>query len=159
MPGSLKALLLTHAHIDHCGRIPLLVKEGFTGSVYSTTATKDLCEIMLKDSAHLMAEANDHENRHPGPDQNPPRPPLYTESDVLSAMKRFQPEDYEKKLDLADISINFRDAGHILGSAMIELSVGGKKIVFSGDLGRPGVPILRDPEKIDEADYLVLEST
>jgi metallo-beta-lactamase family protein len=159
MPGSLKALLLTHAHVDHCGRIPLLVKEGFPGSVYSTSATKDLCEIMLKDSAHLMAESNDRENRHPDPKQDPPRPPLYTESDVLSAMKRFQPVDYEKKFDWAGISINFRDAGHILGSAMIELTVEGKKIVFSGDLGRPGVPILRDPEKIDEADYLVLEST
>ena len=158
-PGSLKALLLTHAHIDHCGRIPLLVKEGFPGSVYSTSATKDLCEIMLKDSAHLMAEASDRENRHRDPKQDPPRPPLYAESDILPAMKRFQPVNYGKKLDLGDVSVNFRDAGHILGSAMIELTHAGKKIVFSGDLGRPGVPILRDPEKIDEADWLVLEST
>ena len=137
----------------------MLVKEGFPGSVYSTSATKDLCELMLKDSAHLMAEANDHENRHRGLKQNPPRPPLYAESDVLPAMKRFQPVDYGKKFDLAGISVNFKDAGHILGSAMIELTDADKKIVFSGDLGRPGVPILRDPEKIDEADWLVLEST
>jgi metallo-beta-lactamase family protein len=158
-PDSLKALLLTHAHIDHCGRIPLLVKEGFPGSVYSTSATKDLCEIMLKDSAHLMAEASDRKNRHRDPKQDPPRPPLYAENDVLPAMKRFQPVNYGEKLDLGNISANFRDAGHILGSAMIELTIDGKKIVFSGDLGRPGVPILRDPEMIDEADWLVLEST
>jgi metallo-beta-lactamase family protein len=158
-PDSLKALLLTHAHIDHCGRIPLLVKEGFPGSVYSTSATKDLCEIMLKDSAHLMAEASDRKNRHRDPKQDPPRPPLYAENDVLPAIKRFQPVNYGEKLDLGNISANFRDAGHILGSAMIELTIDGKKIVFSGDLGRPGVPILRDPEMIDEADWLVLEST
>jgi metallo-beta-lactamase family protein len=158
-PDSLKALLLTHAHIDHCGRIPLLVKEGFPGSVYSTSATKDLCEIMLKDSAHLMAEASDRKNRHRDPKQDPPRPPLYAENDVLPAMKRFQPVNYGEKLDLGNISANFRDAGHILGSAMIELTIDGKKIVFSGDLGRPGVPILRDPEMIDEADWLVIEST
>ncbi len=158
-PDSLKALLLTHAHIDHCGRIPLLVKEGYPGSVYSTSATKDLCEIMLKDSAHLMAEASDRKNRHRDPKQDPPLPPLYAESDIFPAMKRFQPVNYGEKLDLGNISANFRDAGHILGSAMIELTHAGKKIVFSGDLGRPGVPILRDPEKIDEADWLVLEST
>lgn len=159
MPGSLKALLLTHAHIDHCGRIPLLVKEGFQGPVCSTSATKDLCEMMLKDSAHLMAEASDREKRHLDPRKMPPRPPLYTESDVFQAMKQFRPVDYGRKFDLGDISVNFRDAGHILGSSIIEVTHARKKIVFSGDLGRPGTPILRDPEKIDEADWLVLEST
>ena len=158
-PGTLKMLLLTHAHIDHSGRIPLLVKEGFSGSIYSTSATKDLCELMLKDSAHLMAEAADHENRHPDQRHEPPRPPLYEENDVLQAMKRFQSVGYEKRIDLGGIGVNFRDAGHILGSALLELTLGGKKLVFSGDLGRPGVPILRDPEKVDEADWLVLEST
>lgn len=108
MPGSLKALLLTHAHIDHCGRIPLLVKEGFPGPVHSTSATKDLCEMMLKDSAYLMAEAsdrekrhNDREKRHLDPRKMPPRPPLYTESDVFQAMKRFRPVDYGRKFNLA----------------------------------------------------------
>jgi metallo-beta-lactamase family protein len=158
-PSSLNMLLLTHAHVDHSGRIPLLVKEGFSGPIYSTSATKDLCEIMLKDSAHLMAEAADHENRHSERRRETSRTPLYTENDVLQAMKQFQSVGYDKKLDIGGIDVNFRDAGHILGSAMLELNLGGKKLVFSGDLGRPGVPILRDPEKVDEADWLVLEST
>jgi len=156
---SLKALLLTHAHIDHSGRIPLLVKEGFTGTVYSTPATEDLCEIMLKDSAHLMEEAADHESRHPDQRHGPTRPPLYTEKDVDRTLRKFKPLGYDKKSEIGGFSVRFVDAGHILGSAMIELSFGNKKLVFSGDLGRSGVPFLRDPEKMDDADWLVLEST
>jgi metallo-beta-lactamase family protein len=158
-PRSLKALLLTHAHIDHSGRIPLLVKEGFLGPVYSTPASADLCEIMLKDSAHLMEEAEDHDNRHNDRRHSPSRTPLYTEKDVDKALQQFKPLDYSKELEMDGISVKFRDAGHILGSAMVELSFGGKKLIFSGDLGRPGAPILRDPENVDEADYLILEST
>ena len=158
-PRSLKSLLLTHAHIDHSGRIPLLVKDGYVGPVYSTHATADLCEIMLKDSAHLMEEAADHESRHPDRRHGPSSTPLYTEKDVEQAIRRFRSIDYGKAFEIGDFSIKFRDAGHILGSAMIELSFGGKKLIFSGDLGRPGAPILRNPEKVDEADWLVLEST
>lgn len=158
-PRSIKSLLLTHAHIDHSGRIPLMVKGGFVGPVYSTPATADLCEIMLKDSAHLMEEATDHESRHPDRRDGPSRPPLYTENDVEQSMRQFRSIDYGKEFNIGDLSIKFRDAGHILGSAMIELSFHGKKLIFSGDLGRPGSPILRDPEEVDEADWLVLEST
>ena len=158
-PHTIKALLLTHAHIDHSGRIPLLVKEGFSGTVYSTSATKDLCEIMLRDSAHLMEEAADHESRHRDQRHGGSNPPLYTEKDVEKALRCFKHVDYGKANSVGELSVKFIDAGHILGSAMIELSFSNKKLVFSGDLGRSGSPFLRDPEKIDDADWLVLEST
>lgn len=158
-PRFLKALLLTHAHIDHSGRIPQLVKKGFSGPIYSTPATADLCEIMLKDSAHLMEESAEHESRHLDQRRNQLRPPLYTEKDVEKAMKQFKPIDYGKEQNLRGISVKFEDSGHILGSAMVELSFGGKKLVLSGDLGRPNSPFLRDPKKMDGADWLVLEST
>ncbi len=159
-PRNLQALLLTHAHIDHSGRIPLLAKEGFKGQIYSTSATADLCDLMLRDSARVMEGASD-ENRHPEPEQPHAqlRPPLYTKEDVIKAMQLFQPVSYGKAFEIDGISVTFRDAGHILGSALLELSLGGRKLVFSGDLGRPGAPILRDPERLSEADWLVLEST
>jgi metallo-beta-lactamase family protein len=158
-PRSLKSLLLTHAHIDHSGRVPLLVKEGFSGPVYSTPATEDLCEIMLKDSAYLMQEAADRENRHRDQRSGQSRPPLYTEEDVVDALKRFKPIDYDKVQDIGGISVKFMDAGHIIGSAMIELSIGNRKLIFTGDLGRRGAPFLRDPQTVNEADWLVIEST
>ncbi|MCJ7444911.1 MAG: MBL fold metallo-hydrolase [Methanotrichaceae archaeon] len=154
---SLNLLLLTHAHIDHSGRVPLLVKQGFRGPVYSTSATVDLCEIMLKDSAHLMKEEADRSNRHP--ERGLPRQPLYTESNVIQAIRRFRSVEYNKTMRIDGVSISFRDAGHILGSAMLELAFDGGKIVFSGDLGRPDTPILCDPWQVEEADWLVLEST
>lgn len=157
-PRSIRVLLLTHAHIDHSGRVPLLVKKGFSGKIISTAATVDLCEIMLKDAAHLMREAAEHEI-HSDQRCNPFARPLYEEKDVVAAMNHFTAIGYDKEHDLGRFSIRFRDAGHILGSAIIELSFGKKRLVLSGDLGRPGAPFLRDPEKIDEADWLVLEST
>jgi metallo-beta-lactamase family protein len=153
----LRALLLTHAHIDHSGRVPLLVKDGFGGPVFATSATAELCDIMLRDSARLMDEQSFHEGRHP--DQGRPRPPLYDENDVVRAMGRFRPARYGEPFGAAGVPVRFRDAGHILGSAMLELDLGGRKLVMSGDLGRPGSPILRDPETVTEADWLVLEST
>jgi metallo-beta-lactamase family protein len=155
----LRALLLTHAHIDHCGRVPLLAKNGFGGPVWTTGATSDLCNIMLRDSAHLMEEQSIHENHHPEQGFRNPRQPLYDERDVVRAMGLFRPVKYGAPLDVAGVSAVFRDAGHILGSAMLELRLGGRTLVFSGDLGRPGAPILRDPETVAEADWLVLEST
>ncbi len=162
-PRSLRALLLTHAHIDHSGRIPLLVKEGFRGPIYSTSATADLCDLLLKDSARLMEEAFDESRRTDTEQEQPPhaqlRPPLYTRADVVQAMRLFQPVSYGEAFEIGGVSATFRDAGHILGSALLELDLGGRKLVFSGDLGRPGAPILRDPERVSEADWLVLEST
>lgn len=158
-PRSIRVLILTHAHIDHSGRVPLLIKKGFSGKIISTAATADLCEIMLRDSAHLMMEAAEHESHHSDQRRRPLAGPLYEEKDVAAAMRHFTPIRYNKEHDLGRFSIRFMDAGHILGSAMIELSFGKKRLVFSGDLGRPGAPFLRDPEKVDAADWLVLEST
>lgn len=158
-PRSIRVLILTHAHIDHSGRVPLLIKKGFSGKIISTAATADLCEIMLRDSAHLMMEAAEHESHQSDQRRRPLAGPLYEEKDVAAAMRHFTPIRYNKEHDLGRFSIRFMDAGHILGSAMIELSFGKKRLVFSGDLGRPGAPFLRDPEKVDAADWLVLEST
>ena len=158
-PKRLKAMILTHAHIDHSGRIPLLINEGFKGSVYSTHATKDLCHIMLQDSAHLMEEAAERERRHAREMRRPARTPLYTREDAERAMLQFKSVDYFKKFNIGDISVRLIDAGHILGSTIIEMHIGKKRLVFSGDLGRPDTPILRDPQRVDEADWLVLEST
>lgn len=160
-PRSLGALLLTHAHIDHSGRVPLLVKQGFRGPIYSTPATAELCEIMLKDSAHLMKEEAESgrscpEERH-HLDIN--ALPLYTEEDVVRAMRRFRPVGYDRPFDLGGLSVTLSEAGHILGSAMMEIRFRGGTLVVSGDLGRPGAPFLCDPAKIDRADWLVLEST
>lgn len=158
-PRSISALLLTHAHIDHSGRIPLLIKQGFSGQVYSTPSTKDLCEIMLKDTAHIMEEAAEHEAHHQSNQKGQFHQPLYTEKDVEIALRRFKPVSYGNEFEFKGVPIIFQDAGHILGSSMVELSLGDKKLVFTGDLGRQGSPLLRDPEQIEEADWLVLEST
>ncbi len=149
------ALVLTHAHIDHSGRVPLLVKSGFRGEVLATGATADLCDIMLRDSAHLMEEEADRRLRHGGR----PLPPLFTERGVDEAMARFRRLDYLEELFVGGARLRLLDAGHILGSSMIELEVGGKRVVFSGDLGRRGAPLLRDPSLVEDADALVLEST
>jgi len=155
--GKLQALLLTHAHIDHSGRVPLLVKNGFRGPIFTTAATADLCDVMLRDSAHLMDEESIHGGHHP--DQGRYRPPLYDENDVERALARVRPVKYDIPVDAAGVRVNFRDAGHILGSAMLEIDVAGRKLLMSGDLGRPGAPFLRDPETVASADWLVLEST
>jgi metallo-beta-lactamase family protein len=158
-PRSLGALLLTHAHIDHSGRVPLLVKQGFRGPIYSTPATFDLCDIMLKDSAHLMEEEAERESRDGGDRFGQSSAPLYTEEDVVRAMRRFKPVEYGRRVEMGGLSVVFREAGHILGSAMPEITQGNQKLVFSGDLGRPGAPFLCDPARVTEADWLVLEST
>ncbi len=158
-PRSLSALLLTHAHIDHTGRVPLLAKQGFRGPIYSTPATADLCEIMLKDSAHLMEEEAERKNGDGRDRLGQPSAPLYTEEDVVKAIRRFKPIPYGGRVEIGSLSITFREAGHILGSAMLEVALGDRKLVFSGDLGRPGAPFLCDPAAVTEADWLVLEST
>ncbi|NYT01998.1 MAG: MBL fold metallo-hydrolase [Methanosarcinales archaeon] len=157
-PGDLQAVLLTHAHTDHSGRLPLLVKKGFRGPVYATPATADLCDIMLRDSARLMEEEAERESNRDGPGE-PQTQPLYTEEDVVRLVRRFRPVAYDNKMELGNLSVVFRDAGHILGSSLLEISYGKRKLVLSGDLGQPGSPILRDPYRVSEADWLVLEST
>lgn len=163
-PGELMFILLTHAHIDHSGLIPKMVKEGFRGKVICTQPTFELCEVMLRDSAHIQemeAEWQNRKNRRSGGEGVAP---LYTLRDAEKSLSHFFPVRYQETLSLADgIPVRFQDAGHILGSAIIELWVdageGRKKLVFSGDLGFSGQPIVRDPTPIREADLLWLEST
>jgi len=163
-PRKLPFILLTHAHIDHSGLIPKLVKEGFQGKVICTKATYDLCEVMLRDSAHVQemeAEWSTRKNRRAGADETSP---LYSVEDAEKSLGYFQPVRYGEMVSLdGGIKVRFQDAGHILGSAIIELWAEeggeGKKLVFSGDLGSPGAPFVRDPTLITEADVLWLEST
>ncbi len=156
-------IILTHAHIDHSGFIPRLVKQGFSGQVISTEITRELCNILLRDSGYLQEEEARYANRA-GFSKHKPALPLYTVDDAVKSMQYFKtiPRDEFVKLG-SDIKFRFRKAGHILGSSIIEMWVqqGDErfKIVFSGDLGRMHTPILKDPDYVREADYLVLEST
>ncbi len=165
-PAEIDHMLLTHAHIDHCGLLPRLVANGFNGRIFVTEPTADLAEIMLLDSAHIQEEDAEYDRRkwqkhgHIGP---PPQP-LYTTADVQPALSLMRPVAYDEMVQIAPgLRARFRDAGHILGSAIIELWVGEgddqTKLVFSGDVGRKDQPLLRDPATIADADYLVIEST
>jgi metallo-beta-lactamase family protein len=163
-PPSLSFILLTHAHIDHSGLIPKLVREGFRGKVICTRATFDLCELMLKDSGHIQEMEAEWRNRKKRRSGGKAPPPLYTVEDAERSLQLFSPVHYDEVLSLTDgLKVRFQDAGHILGSAIIELWVeeGGKekKLVFSGDLGNSDQPIVRDPAVIRDADLLWVEST
>ncbi len=163
-PADIDILLLTHAHIDHSGRIPKLVKEGFNGRIISTKATFDLSEVMLLDSAKIQQYDAEWENKKRKRSGLEPIEPLYTTEDAEQSFKYFETYLYGQKIDLnGEISFKFRDAGHILGSSILEIWVTEDektiKLVFSGDLGMPGRPIIAEPEYIDYADYLVMEST
>ena len=163
-PGEVDYVFLTHAHIDHSGHIPLLVKRGFKGEIHATDDTMDLCGIMLRDSAHIQefeAEWQNRKNKRAG---RAPYEPLYTMDDAVAALEMFVPHHYNNRVSLCDgIEINFVDAGHLLGSASIEVWITEngvtKKIVFSGDIGNTNQPIINDPDYIDTADYVVMEST
>lgn len=163
-PEDVDCILLTHAHIDHSGLIPLLCKNGFSGQIVSTFATSDLCSIMLRDSAHIQefeAEWRNRKARRAGAELYEP---LYTMQDALSAIDLFVPCGYNQKIDLYDgIQVRFTDIGHLLGSASIEVWIkeGGveRKVVFSGDVGNKNQPIIKDPSPVKDADYLVIEST
>ncbi|QUH18885.1 MBL fold metallo-hydrolase RNA specificity domain-containing protein [Alkaliphilus sp. B6464] len=163
-PSEIDFLLLSHSHIDHSGRTPKLVKEGFRGKILCTKATKDLCEIMLVDSAHIQESDTEWENRKAKRSGKPPVKPLYTIEDALLSLRYFESALYDQKIKLnEEISIRFRDAGHILGSSIIEIWIEEDKdtvkIVFSGDLGMKNKPLIRDPQIVEDADYLILEST
>ena len=155
---------MSHAHIDHCGRIPLLVKRGFTGKIYCTDATADLLDVMLKDSGYIHEKDAERQSRKALRAGLPPVEPLYTYNDSLEALKYVEPVLYNQQIEINEnMKIVFNDAGHILGSAITELWVkeDGKesKIVFSGDLGMIDRPILRDPTIIKKADYVIMETT
>lgn len=163
-PAEIDYLVLSHAHIDHCGRIPLLVKRGFKGDIYCTDATADLLEVMLKDSGYIHEKEAEWKNRKNERAGRPPVEPLYTCNDAMESLKFVRPVLYDQLIELnPEMSIVFNDAGHILGSAITELWVtegdNVSKIVFSGDLGVMDRPILRDPTIIKKADYVIMETT
>lgn len=162
--GNIDFILLTHAHIDHSGKIPLLSKHGFKGEIVTTFATADLCSIMLRDSAHIQEFEAEWRNRKAKRSGAESYEPLYTMADAEAAVQLLAPCDYNQRIVLCDgIEVRFNDMGHLLGSASIEVWVTEgdvvKKIVFSGDVGNTNQPIIRNPQKVTEADYVVIEST
>jgi metallo-beta-lactamase family protein len=158
-PATIDAIILTHAHIDHSGYIPRLYKEGFRGKIYCTRATRDLCEILLLDSAHLQEEDARRSNRYEYT-KHKPALPLYDTEDVKAALKHFRAVDFHTPYILnKDLQFTFHHAGHILGSAWVLLTSEEKTILFSGDLGRSHDQVMQPPESPLPADYLVLEST
>ena len=163
-PAELECLVLSHAHIDHCGRIPLLIKRGFKGKIYCTKATAELVEIMLKDSGYIHEKEAEYANKKADRKGGKHIEPLYTYNDALDALNYLEPVLYDQLVEInEDIKICFNDAGHILGSSIVEIWVKENdkksKIVFSGDLGMRNRPILRDPKIIKKADYLIMETT
>lgn len=157
-PASISSVFLTHAHLDHSGYLPLLVKNGFRGPIYCASSTADLCKILLPDSGFLQEKDAEFANRH-GYSQHKPALPLYTQEDARATLSRLKPLSLHKPHDIGGVSILFRRSGHILGACSIEAEAGGKRVVFSGDVGRYGDPIMPDPEAIQAAEYLLVEST
>ena len=157
-------MLLTHAHIDHSGRIPKLYVDGYRGPIIATKATCDLCAIMLPDSGHIQEMENVWQNKKRARVGKPELPPLYTAQDAIDCLEIFKPVSYDEIIQLDEnISVRFNDAGHMLGSSIIEVWIKEngeiKKIVFTGDLGNNDIPLLNSPTMIDSADYVVMEST
>jgi len=149
-PKEISAVCVTHAHIDHTGKLPKLVREGFRGEIFSTMPTKDFAEILLLDSEHVMRESANREGL----------PALYTKDDVLKTAALWRGVEYHSAFRIGDFEIEFFDAGHVLGSSFIKITgPGGKKIVFSGDLGNYSEPMVKDTEQIPETDYVLIEST
>ena len=163
-PGTIDAVFLTHAHIDHSGMLPKLCKDGFRGRIYSTRETANLCNIMLRDSAHIQESEAQWRSRKAERAGGEKIEPVYTLADAEEAIRRFRPVGYGEELQVGEgVSVRFTDVGHLLGSACIELwlTEGGesRKIVFSGDVGNINQPIINDPKAVEETDYLVIEST
>jgi metallo-beta-lactamase family protein len=163
-PKSIDAVILSHAHIDHSGNLPNLIKQGYDGPIYATPATRDLCEIMLMDSGHLHEKDAEYLNKKNRKNHNPPIEPLYTADDAARALKNFQGVPYEREFDvLKNLTAKFTDAGHILGSASVKVSSrenGTTKILgFSGDIGRWNMPIIKNPMFMGDVEALITEST
>jgi metallo-beta-lactamase family protein len=162
-PATIDVIVLTHAHIDHTGYLPRIYRQGYSNPIYATKSTTDLCNIMLPDSAYLQEEDARYANKKKF-SKHSPALPLYTVEDAEGVLELFKPVPYGEKIELSSkMTLTFRDAGHILGSSFADFRVKfngtERRILFSGDLGRPGQPILRDPHAVFGVDYLVLEST
>ena len=162
--NTIEAVFLTHAHIDHSGMLPKLYKDGFRGSIYATPSTCDLCNIMLRDSAHIQESEAEWQNRKAQRAGDDLVTPVYTMADAIGAISRFRPCEYNQMIQAEEgVIVRFSDIGHLLGSACIELWLTEdaitKKIVFSGDVGNTNQPLIKDPLPVEETDYLVLEST
>lgn len=163
-PATIDYVFVTHAHIDHSGLLPLLYNHGFRGKIYATKATCDLCGIMLKDSAHIQEFEAEWKNRKAKRSGAPEVTPMYDINDAMGTIEHFCALDYDKRVEICEgLSVRFVDAGHLLGSASIEMWVTEegetRKIVFSGDLGNGNRPLIKDPEYIEDADYVLIEST
>jgi len=149
-PGGVDAMIMTHSHIDHIGRTPYLVKNGFKGKIYTTEPTREFAAIFLEDSCHLMGNEAEYLNK----------PPLYELTDVQNTIQLIETKKYHEKFSpFEGLEIEFFDAGHILGSSIVKISTEGKSVIFSGDLGNPPVPLLKPTEFIDQADAVIMEST
>ena len=158
-PGSVDVVVLTHAHIDHSGYLPLFVRNGFRGKVYCSRATRDLCRILLPDSGRLQEEEAAYANRR-GFSKHSPALPLYTQQDAERCLARLAPIGFDEDVDLGGgVTLRMARAGHILGSALVAIKHAGTGLVFSGDIGRPRDPVMLAPSVIRRADYLVVEST
>ncbi len=158
--SEIDCILLTHAHMDHAGMIPALVAQGFRGPIYATEATAKLCGIMLLDSAHIQESEAQWRNRKAQRSGQPPVEPVYTVADAQAALQLFHPCRYGPVYDVLEgVQVRFQDAGHLLGSASIYVTVEGKTLLFSGDIGNVRRPLIRDPQKPDRADFVVIEST
>ncbi len=158
-PGSVQAVLLSHAHIDHSGYLPRFVKEGFGGPVFCTSATADLLKVMLPDAAHLQEEEAEFANRH-RTSRHEPALPLFDTADAERVLRRIRTVDFDQPFTpVAGVEARFTSSGHILGAAFVHCVLAGRRIVFSGDLGRYGAPIMRDPDPAGEAEVLLVEST
>lgn len=162
--GSIDFMILTHAHIDHSGRIPKLYKDGYRNKIYATKATCDLCAIMLPDSGHIQEMETEWKNRKKERRGEPLLEPIYDVETAVRSLEVFEPVRYDQLIEIDDnIHIRFNDAGHMLGSAIVEIWIKenekNKKIVFTGDLGNNDIPLLSEPTMIEDADYLVMEST
>jgi metallo-beta-lactamase family protein len=158
-PKDVDAVVLTHAHLDHSGYLPRFIGQGFGGPVHASPGTRDLCAILLPDSGHLQEEEARYANKR-GFSKHKPALPLYTEDEARKSLKRFAPVRFREEAALAgEFRLTLQPAGHILGASIASLRAGGLTVVFSGDLGRTNDPIMRPPSNVEEADYLIVEST
>ncbi|MFD0894785.1 MBL fold metallo-hydrolase [Luteolibacter ambystomatis] len=165
-PSSIDAVILSHAHIDHSGNLPNLSRKGFTGNIYSTDGTRDLCQIMLADSAHIQQGDIEWLNKHRLREGLPPVEPLYSQQDAEHCLRQFVTVSYDRPMYVCDgVKVTFIDAGHILGSAQVLLEIEDKadgrrkRFLFSGDVGRGGNEVLRDPVPVPDVDFVLMEST